>query len=714
MTVQARSIVEPWRALRLAVREANMLGVKFRIRGDRIEIEGHERLPEKLRAALDADMLWAYIGAEEDNEEAITFLQQIGVEPVLVETAGDVVPALESLAAEGSPVVALDIETIAKPEFAEPRPPVQVNVDGSIGKSHKDKTKKPAGIDPHRASIALLQLYAGGQKCVVFRGEAIDRVLASPWFRAQNFIVHNATFESGFLQVHNIHVNLGCTLQAGGLVVGTGFGGEKRSLENVSTEILGLTPPKALQLSDWGAPKLSAGQIAYACTDAVLCYRIWPKLRLEIVKHQRTEAYLLQRKAVDAVAAMENYGLRIDQEEHARQTADWANKLAEARRAFHDLAGDPPPTNDNQLRDWLLRTVPQDELARWPRTDKGRQLSVEGKHLKRLLHLPGIAEAIITRSMQQRISNFGPKLVGFISPATGRIHASYHLAGTKAGRFSCSKPNLQQLPGDHADPQFRRIVVPAPGYVLIGADWSQIEMRAAAWLSGCRAMSAIYTADPVRDLHRETAAAISRIPYDQVTAEQRQSAKPVNFGSIYGIGAVSLAEDAFDSYGIIMTDVEAQTALDRFFETYAGVNTWRWDHWQVCKATQRVVVPGSRRTVEAQWENNGALRFTQCCNLPISGRAADAMLLALQLLHDRLRGFDAHIVASVHDEILVEASERDAERARAILEETMIEAFVLTFPGAPSHGVAEAVIGQNWFDVKHPQKEGDPEKKAGK
>jgi DNA polymerase I-like protein with 3'-5' exonuclease and polymerase domains len=493
-----------------------------------------------------------------------------------------------------------------------------------------------------------------------------------------------------------------------------GIGGLRHQRFPKGTRVAVLAAPKNLQGSDWSAPRLSQGQVAYAASDAVLAYRLWPKLRTEIVTKKRTEAYLLQRRAIPAVAAMESYGLRLDQEEHAKQVADWSEKLTEARRAFNDIAGDPPPTNDNQVRDWLLRTVPQDDLMRWPRTDRGNQMSVEGKHLKRLLHLPGIQEVITMRAMQQRISNFGQKLVGFISPATGRIHASYHLAATKAGRFSCSKPNLQQLPGDKSDPQFRRCIAATPGNVLVGCDWSQVEMRAAAWISGCRTMSAIYTADPVRDLHRETAAAISRVPYDLVTQEQRQSAKPVNFGSIYGIGAVSLAEDAFDGYGVLMTDAEAQLALDRFFETYAGFNTWRWDHWQVCKATQRVVVPGSGRTVEAQWEHNGVLRFTQCCNLPISGRAADAMLLALQLLHDRLQGLDAHLIASVHDELLVEANERDAERVRAILEETMIEAFVLTFPGAPSHSVAEAAIGANWFDVKHPKKEGEPENQAGK
>jgi DNA polymerase I len=152
-----------------------------------------------------------------------------------------------------------------------------------------------------------------------------------------------------------------------------------------------------------------------------------------------------------------------------------------------------------------------------------------------------------------------------------------------------------------------------------------------------------------------------------------------------------------------MSEAEAQSALDAFFSTYRGFNDWRWDHWRQCKATGRVIVPGSGRTVEAAWEYGGRLRFTQACNIPIQGRCADAMLLAIRMVHERLQGLDAGIVVSLHDELLVEASERDAECACTILEETMVEAFVRTFPGAPWHSVAEAVIGQNWFAVKHPE-----------
>jgi DNA polymerase-1 len=690
-----------WRNLRRAVREAHALGAEFRIRGNAVEITGIDRLPNNLRDALDLDLLWSYLGAEEDDDEALAFLESLNVEAVLVDSTKGAAAALTELAALGASRIGIDIETTPKPEYPERRPAILINIDNAVSarvKSKKDKVEKPAALDPHRGDVATLQLYGGGPRAFVFRGDAIAWVLATPWLKAQTLIAHNAPFELGFLRSYNLCI--WCTLQAGGLAVGTGFAGEGRSLERVAGEVLGHSPPKALQISDWGAPHLSEGQVAYAASDAVLAFLLWPKLRAEFVSKGRGPAFLLQQKAIPAVVDLVSRGLRLDVEEHSRQGEQWSLRLAEARRDFLDVTGHAPLTNGNEIRAWMLRSAPADLLRGWPTTPRDNALSVKGKHLKRLLGtVPGIEQVLVMQSMQQLISNFGPKLVGFISPATGRIHASYNLAATKAGRFSASKPNLQQLPSTAA-PDFRRCIIPAPGYVFVGCDWNQVEMRAAGWISRDRNLLAVYAADPVRDLHRETASAIARVPYDDVTSAQRQAAKAVNFGSIYGVGPVTLSEHAFDDYGILMTEAEAQQALDRFFAVNRGFNDWRWDHWRTVKASGQVVVPGSGRTVEAMREQDGRIRFAQASNIPIQGLAADMMLLALRLVYERLQGLDARLIVTMHDELLAEARESCVEQVRVILQEAMIEAFVTTLPGAPSHGVAEAVIGMNWLEVK--------------
>ena len=303
--------IQVWRTLRRAVREAIALGVEFRIRGAEVEIARAEQLPDKLRGALDQELLWSYLGADEDDDEALTFLETLGVEAVLITDIFAAAAAVAEMEEQKPPIVGLDLETCPKPEFAAPRPPVPINKDGSVRKpkAPDKKAPRPPAIDPNRADIATLQIYPGGSRCFVFRGAAIDWVLGSSWFAEQTFVAHNATFEAGFLQHRGIRVNIGCTLQAGGLAIGVGFGGERRSLENVSFEILGIAPPKALQLSDWAAPELSLGQLAYAASDAVLAYRLWPKLRTILIEQQRAKAYRLQRDAIPAVAAMDRGGL---------------------------------------------------------------------------------------------------------------------------------------------------------------------------------------------------------------------------------------------------------------------------------------------------------------------------------------------------------------------------------------------------------------------
>jgi DNA polymerase-1 len=317
-------------------------------------------------------------------------------------------------------------------------------------------------------------------------------------------------------------------------------------------------------------------------------------------------------------------------------------------------------------------------------------------YLKRLAlsEVPTARPVLEILAKETLLQNFGQKLASFIA-RDGRIHADYNLAGSKTGRFTCSNPNLQQLPSARA-PDVRKCITAEPGNVLIGCDWNQIEMRAAAHISGDPVLTRVYAEG--RDLHSETAARIAALPVDRVTKDQRNAAKAVNFGSIYGIGPAALAEDCFDSYGIVMTKAEAKRALDRFFDTYSTLRDWRWENHRHCKALGLVRI-GCGRVVEADWEPYG-LRFPQHCNLPIQGICADAMLRAITLVFRRLRGLRAGLVASVHDELLIEAAERDAEKARAILEETMIEAFTMTFPGAPTTGVISCGVGVNWLEAK--------------
>jgi DNA polymerase I-like protein with 3'-5' exonuclease and polymerase domains len=306
------------------------------------------------------------------------------------------------------------------------------------------------------------------------------------------------------------------------------------------------------------------------------------------------------------------------------------------------------------------------------------------------------------RAKEQLINNFGPRLAAMISPITGRLHCRYNIAGTKAGRFSCSNPNLQQLPRNKA-PEFMQCVVAAPGHVLIGCDWNCVEMRAAAWLYEDRALNQVFVDG--RDIHIETAARIAGVPAATIdkTDPRRQAAKPVNYGVLYGQSPAGLREYAFTDYGVEMTLASAEQAQTAFFAAFPQLRRGLRRNYDISCA-QGFVLIGAGRIVRAEWEKDvgGRLIFTRCCNLPIQGICADAILRAVFNIHRLLQEGNVRggLVACVHDELVLEVHEDDAELARDLLEIAMLNAFVETFPGAPTNGVATAQIGRNWAEVK--------------
>jgi DNA polymerase I-like protein with 3'-5' exonuclease and polymerase domains len=679
-----------WQDLRKAVREAHRLGAKFRIVGADIEIDG--ALPATVQDRLPAELLREYFGAVRTDNRAQAFLASMDVETVLVSDEAGAQATMDQLT--GLDPIAIDIET-ASPD--DRPPPIRINADGSVSAHQAEPSED--GLDPHRGHIATVQLYGGGDRCFVFQGIALDLLINSTWLRERHLVAHNASFEITFLRRHSkpppgikAMRPVECTMQVAGLLLGVW----NRSLATASTAILGVEPPKALQTSCWSAPRLSAGQLAYAASDAVLTWRLWRRMRPALEQKDRLAAYELQRAAIPAVADMRLRGLGFDPDEHARQVETWARELAEARRKYVDLTGQAPPSRPDEVRAWLA-DVAGDRLANWPRTSSG-ELSIERKHLKRLAlsDEPTVKPVLDILAKEKLLSTFGPKLRDFVNPVTGRLHCFYNIAASKAGRFTASSPNLQQLPSAKA-PGFKAAIIAAPGNVLVGGDWSQIEMRAAAWISRDPALTAVYADE--RDLHTETAALIAGVPVEEVNPAQRQGAKAVNFGSIYGVGPRTLAENAFDTYGVDMTAGAARAALDRFFLEYRGLKRWMYHHADLCQRRGYVRI-GAGRVVEAVWEPGRKLRFPQCCNLPVQGAAADAMLRAIAMVFRRLRGINGGLVACVHDELLLEVAETDAERARCMLEETMIEAFEQTFPGAPIGKLVEAKIGKTWLEVK--------------
>ena len=284
-------------------------------------------------------------------------------------------------------------------------------------------------------------------------------------------------------------------------------------------------------------PQLSDGQLAYAALDAIVALRLWLRLRAELVSKERGGAYLLQRDVTPAVTRMVSRGILLDRAAHQALLVQWSSQLADAREAFLAATGQPVPGTPDAIRAYLERVLPEPLRAQWPRTVKKGELTLREAELRRVAHLPAVQALLRVQATEKLLNSFGDELANKVSAKTGRIHPSFSIAGTKTGRFASSRPNVQQLPKRRAA-DFRDCIRAADGHSLVVGDFHMMELRAAAAISGDPQMTADF-ANGI-DLHRQQAAAMLGIPYEQVDAEARDKAKPVNFSMIYGAGAAGL------------------------------------------------------------------------------------------------------------------------------------------------------------------------------
>ena len=564
------------------------------------------------------------------------------------------------------------------------------------------KYAKKAGLDPHRARIRLLQVYDGGDEVLVID---LDHIGAGTLdlLEGVNVIAHNASFELAFLEHAGIALGeIHCTLQATRLTLGEHTAG----LDDAAAHHLGVKLDKTLQTSDWNAPALTREQIEYAAIDAVLAWRLAEKIlpRFEV---QRS-AYEIQVGAVPAAMRMEQRGFKLDVEAHARLIADLSEERLAAEQDYceacraggHMTLIDKAPLTPAQKQNLLEVLLSSEELQCWRRTEKSGALSTKRSELLRAGHYPPIIALAKLSRIDKMLSSFGQTLAALVSPVTGRIHAHYRIAGTASGRASCSGPNLQQVPHD---PRFRALFVPEPGNVLVVADYGSMEMRAAAHASGDIAMREAF--ENGLDLHRVTAARMTGKALADVTPEERKGAKAVNFGSIYGQGAAGLVGSAWANFDTVLDLAEARAWLDAFAASYPQLVRWRREHYEQCVERDYIVIgKDAGHGIGRIWPKSRLGRdesyYTRCCNLPVQGACADASMLALAYADDRLfdAGVDGGPVAWLHDEIVLEVRDDQAELAAAILKQAMIDGFIETFPDAPIDGLVEPHIGMSWAE----------------
>ncbi|HPD39825.1 MAG TPA: DNA polymerase, partial [Mesotoga infera] len=308
------------------------------------------------------------------------------------------------------------------------------------------------------------------------------------------------------------------------------------------------------------------------------------------------------------------------------------------------------------------------------KTDAATLKSMEKKH-------PEASVILRYRKASKAVSTFTEKLPGFIHPVTGRIHPSYWQLGAATGRFSCSNPNLQQIPNEL---RFRECFIPAPGNKFVIADYSQIELRVAAAISRDPVMLKAYRTG--EDLHRQTAAILTGKDPADIDKKERQLAKAVNFGLLFAMGARGLSDYAENSYGVKMSVREAEEFKGKFFDHYTGLRDWH-----KCTKSGSYYEARTLKGRRRLWSTVSSLN--ERLNMPVQGTAADIMKIALARLPKALKGTEAKLVAIIHDEIILEVPEDKAEEAKRMLV-TVMESAGDGFIDIPL--VAEAAIADSW------------------
>ena len=389
------------------------------------------------------------------------------------------------------------------------------------------------------------------------------------------------------------------------------------------------------------------------------------------------------------LADMERSGFLVDGGALARFGADLSDTIDRLEQRIYAAAGQQFNINSpKQLGKVLFEHL---GLPHGKKTKTG--WSTNADVLEKLKDHPLVADVLTYRQYAKLKSTYADGLLKVIDP-DGRIRTSFQMTVTATGRLSSTEPNLQNIPTrTELGSKMREMFVAAPGHVLVDADYSQIELRLLAHISGDTAMQQAFLSGA--DFHTVTAARVFHVPQDQVTHQMRSRAKAVNFGIVYGISAFSLSQD------IGVTVQEAKEYMDRYFATYTGVKQYMTDVVDKAREQGYVETLWHRRRAlpELKSSNFNMRSFGErvALNMPIQGTAADIIKLAMVRVHSRLarEGLAARLIMQVHDELIVECPEEEVPRVEALLQQEMQGVAELSVPL-----LAEAHTGRNWLAAK--------------
>ena len=387
---------------------------------------------------------------------------------------------------------------------------------------------------------------------------------------------------------------------------------------------------------------------------------------------------------------MECAGVLVDRRALADFGAVMEQRTRELEQRIYDAAGEKFNINSpKQLGTILFEKL---ELPHGKKTKTG--WSTNADVLEKLRwETPIVADVLEYRQYAKFKSTYCDGLLKVIAP-DGRIHTSFQMTVTATGRLSSTEPNLQNIPTrTELGSEFRRMFVPADGCVLVDADYSQIELRLLAHIADDKTMQEAFRGG--EDIHTVTASQAFGVPLEQVTKQMRSHAKAVNFGIVYGISAFSLAQD------IGVSVAEAKAYIENYLARFSGVRNYMESVVERAKEAGYVETLMHRRRAlpELAASNFQTRSFGErvALNMPIQGTAADIIKLAMVRVDERLKkeGLQGRLILQVHDELIVECPEAEAERTAKLLEDEMERVMTLSVPLT-----AEAHWGKNWLEAK--------------
>lgn len=425
--------------------------------------------------------------------------------------------------------------------------------------------------------------------------------------------------------------------------------------------------------------------------QAIVPYKIKSVLREKLKETGMESLYdEMELPCLYALYEMEKNGIRVDGEALHQYGKKLRTRIEELTAEIHAMAGEKFNINSpKKLGEILFEKL---GLKNGKKTKTGYSTSAEV--LEKLTHAHPIIPRILEyRQLTKLNSTYAEGLAGYIR-SDGRIHGKFHQTVTVTGRISSADPNLQNIPTRMPlGREIRKVFIPEEGSVFVDADYSQIELRVLAHMSGDAALIAAYQAD--EDIHAITASQVFDVPLDQVDSTLRRKAKAVNFGIVYGISSFGLGQD------LDISRKEAEGYIEKYFATYGKVKEFLDRTVEDAKKNgYTVTMFGRRRPIPELASSNFMTRSfgeRAAMNAPVQGTAADIIKIAMVRVNRRLKEehLQSKLVLQIHDELIIETKKEELEIVQKLLVEEMMHAAELAVPL-----LVDANVGDSWYDAK--------------